>query len=100
MWQSSIVSAIQKDTNEIQGKSDDLELKNVALMLQLAQWDNPAYIEQKAREQGLQPGQKPLVMSVPRIPPEGVAPNTGGADLAMLWREMRAYIPISSVHTR
>ena len=100
LWQSSIVSAIQKDTARIQAESADLERENVALMLQLAQWDSPAHIEQKAREQGLLPGQKPLVMQVPPTPPEDAAASSGGTDLSMLWREMLAYVPVSSAITR
>lgn len=100
LWQSSIVSAIQKDTMKIQAKSANLEHENVALMLQLARWDSPAHIEEKAREQGLRPGQKPLVIQMPLTPAEGATVRTGGTDLSMLWREMLAYVPVSSANAR
>src|SRR5512137_2688417 len=57
LWQSSALRDIQKDTRKIEEKLTDLERENVALMLQVTQWNAPAYIEEKARREGMVPGQ-------------------------------------------
>ena len=65
LWQVTTIQDIERDTRVTQQKIDQLEHDNVTLMLQLAQWNHPAFIERTARQQGLAPGQAPLVMHVP-----------------------------------
>lgn len=91
LWQSNAIAVIQKDTQQIQSKSAELEHSNVALMLQVAQWNNPAYIKQKARVGGLTPAKTPLVMQAPRpAAPAQSAPigDAIQAETTALWRQL------------
>ena len=60
LWQSSALRDIQKDTRQTERMLTTLEHENVSLMLQLAKWNAPAYIEERARKEGMVPGQTPL----------------------------------------
>lgn len=95
LWQSSAIAAIQKDTLRTQAQSTQLERANVALMLQVAQWNSPAYIREKARQGKLIPAPAPLVIEAPIAPaaaPAGRATDPAVAQAALLWRQLRAQI--------
>ena len=87
LWQSSTISQIERDTQQTTQKIDELEHTNVALMLQLAALNQPAYIEHAAREQGLAPGKTPLVMQVPVAATAASASASAPAE-APLWQRL------------
>jgi hypothetical protein len=93
LWLSSALRDIQRDTRETEQALIDLERQNVALMLQVAQWNAPAYIEERARREGMAPGQTPLVMQVPN--PLAIAPRarSGAGDFASQWQQWLATGP-------
>jgi len=95
LWQSSLIAAIQKDTLRTDAQSAVLERTNVALMLQVAQWNHPAYVKEKARQGRLTPAPAPLVIEVP-IANDAAQANTltdpALAQAARLWRRFMAQI--------
>lgn len=94
LWQSSALAALQKDTRETQRAVAQLERDNVALMLQVAQWHNPAYIQDKARRSGLTTERAALVLEVP-LPTATPAPTRPIAEVVLAeattwWRQLMA----------
>jgi cell division protein FtsL len=65
LWQTSTISDSTTQVRDMQVELRDLERSNVTLMLQVAQWNSPPYIEQEARKQGMAPGQVPQFVQVP-----------------------------------
>ena len=65
LWQTSTISDSTTAVGDMQAELRDLERSNVTLMLQVAQWNSPPYIEQEARKQGMAPGQVPQFVQVP-----------------------------------
>jgi hypothetical protein len=109
LWQSSAIAAIQKDTRRAETESIELERANVALMVQVAQWNSPAYIKEKARQGKLTPASdglnRPQVIEVPMAPAAGA--SLSGLDwaaadpavavvastrAAILWRQLTAQL--------
>ena len=93
LWQSSALRDIQKDTRQTEQKLTDLEHQNVSLMLQVTQWNAPAYIEEKARREGMVPGQTPLAMQVPNPAQPASQPHSGMDDLGSRWQELINRVP-------
>jgi len=93
LWQSSALRDIQKDTRMTEEKLTDLEHQNVSLMLQVAQWNAPAYIEEKARREGMVPGQIPLAMQVPNPAQPAPQARSGMGDLASQWQQLINRVP-------
>ena len=93
LWQSSALRDIQKDTRRTEQQLIDLERQNVFLMLQVAQWNAPAYIEEKARRDGMVPGQTPLAMQVPNPAPSAPQALSGMGDLASQWQQLINRVP-------
>lgn len=96
LWQSSIIAALQKETNETQRALRQLERENVALMLQVAQRNSPNYIQERARRSGLITERAAVVMEVPlpaATPPAALA---GGdailAEATAWWHSLREEI--------
>ncbi len=52
LWQVNDLSNIHDATLTLQYQANQLEEKNVALAEQLAQWNSPAYVEQRSTEEG------------------------------------------------
>jgi hypothetical protein len=95
LWQSSAIAAIQKDTLRTQYKSTQLERENVALMLQVAQWNHPGYVKEKARLAKLTPAPVPLVIEAPSAPSAGQAgpaPDPAVAQATILWRQLMEHV--------
>lgn len=93
LWQSSIVAEIQKDTARTAAAITRLEHENAALMVQVARWHHPAYIEEQARKQGLVPASAPLVLEVP-VAAAAPAPRSSVADtLLSAWRQFVDRLP-------
>ena len=93
LWQSSALRDIQKDTRQTDEKLTDLERENVALMLQVTKWNAPAYIEEKARKEGMVPGQTPLAMQVPNPAQPAPQSHSGMDDLGSRWQELINRVP-------
>ena len=96
LWQSSAIRDLQTDTLSIQQQSSDLERENVALMLQVARWNNPAYIEEKARQQGMVPGQAPLVLQVPNHAQATPQAGSSLGSFTSRWQHLIDRIPRSA----
>lgn len=82
LWQSSIIAAIQKDTAETRRALNQLERDNVALMLQVAQWNSPNYIQERARRSGLITERAAVTLEVP-LPAATPAAAPAGADAVL-----------------
>ena len=93
LWQSSALRDIQKDSRQTEQEVTDLERQNVSLMLQVAQWNAPAYIEEKARREGMVPGQTPLAMQVPNPAQPAPQARSGMGDLASRWQQLISRVP-------
>ena len=93
LWQSSALRDIQKDTRQTEQELTDLERQNVSLMLQVAQWNAPAYIEEKARREGMVPGQTPLAMQVPNPAQPAPQARSGMDDMASRWQQLLSRVP-------
>ena len=93
LWQSSALRDIQKDTRNTEQELTGLERQNVSLMLQVAQWNAPAYIEDKARREGMVPGQTPLAMQVPNYAKPAPQARSGMGDVASRWRQLISRVP-------
>jgi cell division protein FtsL len=93
LWQSSALCDIQNDTQETEQKVTQMERQNVALMLQVVKWNAPAYIEEKARREGMVPGQTPLAMQVPKQAQLASQASTGTSEVALRWRQMINRLP-------
>ena len=96
LWQSSAISDIQDQTQQIEAKSGQLEHDNVALMLQVAQWNRPDYIADKARQLGLVAGQTPVVMKIPLTTHAPEAAITVFDNVAGLWQQLIERMPEAS----
>ena len=94
LWQSSSLRDIQKDTRQTERMLTELERQNVSLMLQVAKWNAPAYIEEKARREGMVPGQTPLAMQVP-VSAQAMPEARSGmmSDAASRWQQLISRVP-------
>jgi hypothetical protein len=93
LWQSSALRDIQKDTRNTEQALTGLERQNVSLMLQVAQWNAPAYIEDKARREGMVPGQTPLAMQVPNYTEPAPQARSSTGDMASRWQQLISRVP-------
>jgi cell division protein FtsL len=97
LWQSSALRDIQKDTRQTERMLTTLERENVSLMLQVAKWNAPAYIEEKARREGMVPGQTPLAMQVPKPTQPVPQPHSWMGDAASRWQQLINSVPRPAV---
>ncbi len=93
LWQSSSVADIQKDTKRTEAAIARLERENVALMVQVARWNHPAYIEEQARTQGLAPAPAPLALEVPASASAPDEPSPVLHAARSIWRQFMAHAP-------
>ncbi|MGC8779865.1 MAG: FtsB family cell division protein [Anaerolineae bacterium] len=93
LWQSSAVADIQKDTQRTAAAIARLERENVALMVQVARWNHPAYIEEQARKQGLVPAPAPLALEVPAPAPAPAQPSPVLSAARSIWRQFMDRLP-------
>lgn len=84
LWQVNDIKNISNDTVDLRVEASALEAVNVSLMQQLAQWQSPAYIEQRGGALGLAPAGEPLRVKVPATGAEqlGVSAASGAQQLA------------------
>lgn len=52
LWQVNDLSTLHDNTLELRAEARVLEQQNVILAQQLAQWNSPAYVDQRSTEQG------------------------------------------------
>lgn len=52
LWQVNDLSTLHDKTVKLQWEARSLEQQNVVLAQQLAQWNSPAYVDQRSTEQG------------------------------------------------
>lgn len=64
LWQASDITDLHDEIIHLRQASQRLEAANAFLMLQLAQWNSPAYIERQANELDLVSGQTPVIVKV------------------------------------
>jgi cell division protein FtsL len=93
LWQSSALRDIQKDTRQTERMLTTLEHENVSVMLQVAKWNAPAYIEEKARKEGMVPGQTPLAMQVPKPTQPAPQPHSWMGDATSRWQQLISSVP-------
>ncbi len=94
LWQASTISTMQTQTLRLRYEIAALERENVALMLQVAQWNSPGYIDEKATELGLRPGSAAIYVHVAaQAEPGGTAPTSGRASNVALWRRLTGWLP-------
>jgi len=93
LWQSSALRDLQRDTRNTEEMVTDLERQNVSLMLQVAKWNAPAYIEDKARREGMVPGQPPLAMQVPNLVQSARQARSDMDDMASRWQQLISPLP-------
>ncbi len=60
LWQASEIPSIEWKTQDLEVRTGAEVQKNVALMLQVAQWNSPSWIESKASTQGMVPSDQPI----------------------------------------
>ncbi len=100
LWQSSAISDIESDTQDIMRQSKALERSNVALMVQLAKWEHPAYIERMAKKQGMMPAQPPLVLQVPIQAAQAGSTDFLASSIAGLWQGLGDRLTVSPAMAR
>ncbi len=64
LWQASTISAIEAETAGMESELGNLERESAALMIQLAQWNAPSFIESKIRELGMKAGPATIYVQV------------------------------------
>jgi hypothetical protein len=83
VWQASTITAIENNTAAMCVELAELERRNVALMLQVAQWNAPSHIESQSQWQGMMPAPQPIYVAVPGS--AAVSSGTGNDQLAKAW---------------
>ncbi|GEM_PF-1219046 len=91
LWQSTAIAEIEADTARTRRALQQLEQENVALMVQVAQWNSPAYIEERARRNGWVPAATPIILETP-LPTVAEEPQSTAdwvlAEIVALWHQL------------
>ena len=95
LWQASLIAATRSDAMELRGQLTDLEQENVALMLQLARWNSPSFIEERAQELGLRNVSAPMRIALPAETPLANASHASGS--AAFWQRLTSWLPMLGV---
>jgi hypothetical protein len=93
LWQSSAISEIQQDSARTEAASTELERTNVGLMIQVASWNSPEYIEAKARQAALKAGGAPLTLVVPLAAPPARQQDPALAEIERRWQQLISRLP-------
>jgi hypothetical protein len=96
LWQASTISMMQTKARQLQYEAALLEQENVALMLQVAQWNSPNYIEEKASEQGLRDAPPPIYVQIRPAAEPAVTNAEPAAGGQALWRRLTGWLPGSN----
>lgn len=95
LWQASQVAALNSKIVTVRAQTAKVEREYAQLILDVAKWCSPAYIEQKAAEMGL------VVRSLATrvaVPGATEAPQPATPDLTAsggLWERLRSWLPRS-----
>ena len=94
VWQISTISDIDSATATIKAEAVEIERANAGLLLQVTQWNAPAYIEREAQLQGMAPGRQPVYVAVPEFT-RGTpgARTTGDQGAQQLWQRLTRWLP-------
>jgi hypothetical protein len=65
VWQTSTITLIEHDTHAIRAQIGVEEQENVALMMQVAAWNRPDYVESKAVTLGMVPSPQSAFVQAP-----------------------------------
>jgi hypothetical protein len=76
LWRVNELSTIHERTLELQGQARRLEEKNVALSVQLSQWNSPAYVDKRSIEEGYVAASEQLI-EAPAVANAAAAPSAG-----------------------
>jgi hypothetical protein len=90
-WQLSNIATIRNDTVDLQAQIRDLEHNNAALMLQVAAWNRPDYIQNRANALGLVSAGQPVYMQMPSTPSvagPAARPAALGSGQAPWWQQL------------
>jgi hypothetical protein len=87
--EANTIAGIRNDTLRLNAQAAALERENSALMVQVAAWNRPAYIQSKADALNLIPAAKPTYVQVPspQAPVQAV-PEPRSADPATWWQSL------------
>jgi predicted PurR-regulated permease PerM len=84
IWQVNTISIISNNMMKLERQARDKEAANALLMQQLAQWESPAYIDQRVRALGMTPAGLPLVVKVPGSNRPQAAVGTGSVTYGLV----------------
>jgi cell division protein FtsL len=90
-WQLNNITTIRRQTTDFQKQTRDLEHANAALMLQVAAWNRPDYIQTRANALGLVPASQTAYVQLQAAPPTArtaVAPAVTQPALAKWWTQL------------
>jgi hypothetical protein len=93
LWQASAISTMRTEAMQLRHKAALLERENASLMLQVARWNSPGYIETKAIEQGLRDAPPPIRVRVVPTAEPGENTNNGPTTILALWQRLTAWPP-------
>jgi hypothetical protein len=91
VWQASTITVIQKETVRLGEQVGRAEQENVALMLQVAAWNRPDYVESKASALGMVQSPQSAFVQAPSSGARQSADGEGGL-LAVWWQELTTTI--------
>ena len=92
VWQASSISELDHQTAIINAENALLEQTAVELMLELAQWEGPSYIDKATAVLGMEDGRPPIY--VQQSAPED-ALDESLPELRLLWQEITNLLPAS-----
>ena len=92
VWQASTISELDHQTAIINAQNAQLEQTTVELMLELAQWEGPSYIDKTTVVLGMEDGKPPIY--VRQSPPEHSL-EEALPELRLIWQEMSDLLPPS-----
>jgi hypothetical protein len=84
VWQVNTISIISDETLKLEGQAEDIEAANVLLMQQLAQWESPAYIDQRVRALGMTAAEPPMVVKIPGVNMRQAVVSTGASPYRLI----------------
>ncbi len=87
--EANTIAGIRNNTLRLNAQAASLERENSALMVEVASWNRPAYIQSKADTLKLVPAAQPTYVQVPspQAPVQAVA-EPRSADLATWWQSL------------
>ncbi len=88
--QLSEITAIRRDTTALGQEALRYEQANAALMLDVAAWNRPDYVQSRAGGLGLGPAGRPAYVLLQPDPGRSAAPAPKQPELSSLWQQLRS----------